>query len=765
MGEVYRAKDPRLGREVAIKVLPASFSQDADRLRRFEQEAKAAGVLNHPNITAVYDIGIARRRALRRPGAARGRDAALGARRRTARAAQGDRLRHPDRPRPRRRAREGDRPPGPEAREPLRHEGRPRQDPRLRPRQADAVNEGSGPQTNLPTATPAPSPASSWARSATCRPSRCVAGPPTRAADIFSFGAILYEMLSGKSAFHGDSAADTMSAILKEDPPDLSVTNQSVSPGLERIVRHCLEKNPEQRFHSAHDLAFDLEALSGTSAQTAGAIGRAARRPAPRSEALARRPRAVRSPRRSPPATSSGNARSPLPSDLPAAHLPPRQHRQRALCAGRPERRLRRVLGRATARDLHDAPREARDRRRSAYKNADLSRVSSSGELAISLRERVPLGTARASARSRRCRSAAARRARSPSSWSGRTGRPTASSSRSSASSRTQPARAAARQGPLQSPRTTPSRPRFSPKGDRVAFLETRERGTLARGDRIWPERAGRGVAEESWAGISLAGPLRETRSGSTTAASTGESILGAVDLSGGRAHLASAPGRADTPRHRPRRPRAPRARYRPGAGILGLAPGESRERELSWFDGSNRSACPPTASVLLLMRDRGRRGTRGALLPSQDRRLACRQARRGRSASISPPTASGSSCARPTRRTGLDPVAHRARRAVKLHRPRASSPSATPRSSRRASACCSSRERAGQGSGGLYLQDIPAGKPRAIAPKATASSATRSPPTASGSSAYGDRLERRSRPDPRPAARRRPFRTPPRST
>src|SRR5689334_24173804 len=57
MGEVYRAKDPRLSREVAIKVLPASFSQDADRLRRFEQEAKAAGVLNHPNITAVYDIG------------------------------------------------------------------------------------------------------------------------------------------------------------------------------------------------------------------------------------------------------------------------------------------------------------------------------------------------------------------------------------------------------------------------------------------------------------------------------------------------------------------------------------------------------------------------------------------------------------------------------------------------------------------------------------------------------------------------------------
>src|SRR5512141_1898254 len=57
MGEVYRAKDPRLGREVAVKILPASFSNDADRLRRFEQEARAAGLLNHPNITAVYDIG------------------------------------------------------------------------------------------------------------------------------------------------------------------------------------------------------------------------------------------------------------------------------------------------------------------------------------------------------------------------------------------------------------------------------------------------------------------------------------------------------------------------------------------------------------------------------------------------------------------------------------------------------------------------------------------------------------------------------------
>src|SRR4029079_12600293 len=79
--------------------------------------------------------------------------------------------------------------------------------------------------------------------------------------DIFSFGAILYEMLSGRRAFHGESAAEMMSAILKEDPPELSDTNKSVSPALERLVNHCLEKNPEARFHSARELVFAPEAL------------------------------------------------------------------------------------------------------------------------------------------------------------------------------------------------------------------------------------------------------------------------------------------------------------------------------------------------------------------------------------------------------------------------------------------------------------------------------------------------------------------------
>ena len=104
--------------------------------------------------------------------------------------------------------------------------------------------------------------------------------------DIFACGAILYEMISSKRAFHGETAADTMSAILKEEAPELSETARNVPPGLERIVRHCLEKHPTQRFQSAGDLAFDLEALTEVSA--ASKAGAQAAQQA-RSEGLRRR--------------------------------------------------------------------------------------------------------------------------------------------------------------------------------------------------------------------------------------------------------------------------------------------------------------------------------------------------------------------------------------------------------------------------------------------------------------------------------------------
>ena len=269
MGEVYRAKDPRLGREVAIKVLPASFSQDADRLRRFEQEAKAAGILNHPNITAVYDIGSVEGapyvvqellegetlRSILAGGRLPQRkiiDYSLQIAHGLA-AAHGKGIVHRD----------------------------------LKPENLFVTSDGrvkildfglaklthqeEGSQvTNLPTATAGTEPGVVLGTLGYMAPEQVRGRAADARSDIFSFGAILYEMLSGKRAFSGDSAADTMSAILKEDPPDLSVTNQNVSPGLERIVRHCLEKNPDQRFHSAHDLAFDLEALSTASSAPAG---------------------------------------------------------------------------------------------------------------------------------------------------------------------------------------------------------------------------------------------------------------------------------------------------------------------------------------------------------------------------------------------------------------------------------------------------------------------------------------------------------------
>jgi Tol biopolymer transport system component len=267
MGEVYRAKDPRLGREVAIKVLPPSFSQDADRLRRFEQEARAAGVLNHPNITAVYDIGshddapyvvqeLLEGETLR-SALASGKLAPRRAIDYATQIAQGLAAAH--------------------------EKGIVHRD--LKPENlfvtkddrvkildfglAKLTHTEEGSQaTSLPTATAGTEPGVVLGTLGYMSPEQVRGKPADARSDIFSFGAILYEMLSGKRAFHGDSAADTMSAILKEDPADLSVTNQSISPGLERVVRHCLEKSPERRFQSARDLAFNLEALSSTSAAT-----------------------------------------------------------------------------------------------------------------------------------------------------------------------------------------------------------------------------------------------------------------------------------------------------------------------------------------------------------------------------------------------------------------------------------------------------------------------------------------------------------------
>ncbi|HKD16943.1 MAG TPA: protein kinase [Thermoanaerobaculia bacterium] len=267
MGEVYRAKDPRLGREVAIKVLPATFSQDADRLHRFEQEARAAGILNHPNITAVHDIGSANGspyivtellegetlRARLSTGAIPVRKAieyAVQIAKGLA-AAHEKGIVHRDLK--------------PENLF-LTRDGRVKiLDFGLAKLKPETVESG---QTDMQTIS-GTQPGVVLGTMGYMAPEQVRGRPADKRSDLFAFGTILYEMLAGQKAFRGDTAADTITAILSKEPPDLSQTNKDVHPGLDRIVRHCLEKNPEERFESARDVAFDLEALSGLSSPRA----------------------------------------------------------------------------------------------------------------------------------------------------------------------------------------------------------------------------------------------------------------------------------------------------------------------------------------------------------------------------------------------------------------------------------------------------------------------------------------------------------------
>src|SRR2546421_6658462 len=271
MGEVYRARDTKLGRDVAIKVLPASLSENADWLHRFEQEAQAAGALNHPNILVIYHIGTQDGAPyivseLLEGETLRDRTAGAALAQRKAidyglQIAKGLAAAH--------------------------EKGIVHRD--IKPDNVFITNDGhvkildfglakltsaadGTSQTEVPTRKVNTDPGTVMGTMGYMSPEQLKGQHIDHRSDIFSFGAILYEMLSGKRAFRGDSMAETMSAILREDPPDLSETNKTISPALERVVRHCLEKNPAERFHSARDLAFAIESLSGSaisSGQTA----------------------------------------------------------------------------------------------------------------------------------------------------------------------------------------------------------------------------------------------------------------------------------------------------------------------------------------------------------------------------------------------------------------------------------------------------------------------------------------------------------------
>jgi serine/threonine protein kinase len=590
MGEVYRAKDPRLGRDVAIKVLPATFSADTDRLRRFEQEARAAGVLNHPNITAVYDIGshddapyvvqeLLEGETLRAELAG-GRFSPRKAIDHALQIAHGLAAAH--------------------------EKGIVHRD--LKPENLFVTNdgrvkildfglakltqvgEGSGPQTNLPTATAGTEPGVVMGTLGYMSPEQIKGKPADARSDIFAFGAILYEMLSGKRAFHADSAGETMAAILKEDPPDLSVTNQNVSPGLERVVRHCLEKNPERRFHSAHDLAFDLEALSGTSGQSA--VGSA---------------------------KASGGRRWPWLALAGAAAIVAAfaagRHLWKESAPSQPtfERITFRRGNLGAARFAPDGksvvygaswegqPIEIYTVRPGSpestplgYKNASLFDVSSSGELALSLRASFLSGS-----------SGIGTLARAPlgggvprevmefvewATWS-RDGKDLAIVRFVDGENRLEypVGKVLAR-----SPRGFYS-PRFSPRGDRIAFLESG--GTLYVTDLSGKSTT---LVERMLRGISLAWAPSGREIWVDARSDTGEGRIVAVDLAGKTRVLARAPGRL-IPYDVAPDGRALVEHASSRRRLVGLAPGESRERDLSWFDGSVPVGLSADARTLLL--------------------------------------------------------------------------------------------------------------------------------------------------------------------
>jgi Tol biopolymer transport system component len=269
MGEVYRAKDASLGRDVAIKVLPDAFAGDPERLARFEREAKALAALNHPNIAQVYGfeknpaalvMELLEGRTLRdllAEGPLPARKAIdYGAQLARGLAAAHDRgIIHRD----------------------------------LKPENVFVLTDGRIKILDFGLARQMESPRSGATQTVTAAiggtdpgtvmgtvgymaPEQVRGAALDHRADLFALGAVIYEMLAGQRAFQRDTTAETMTAILREDPPDLSSSRANLSPAIDRIVRHCLEKNPIERFQTARDVAFALDSLSGSGSGSGPAV-------------------------------------------------------------------------------------------------------------------------------------------------------------------------------------------------------------------------------------------------------------------------------------------------------------------------------------------------------------------------------------------------------------------------------------------------------------------------------------------------------------
>jgi serine/threonine protein kinase len=270
MGEVYRARDTRLNREVAVKILPVSFANDADRLLRFEQEARATSALNHANILTVYDIGTQEGLPFI-----------------VAELLEGEELRQ--------QLNDGPLPPrktigyaqqiasglaAAHSKGIVHRDLKPENIfittdgqvkildfglAKLRPQQGLSADSGVATQRAIT------DPGVALGTVGYMSPEQVRGQVADHRSDIFSFGVILYEMLTGRQAFRRETTAETMTAILKEEPEEVTELNSNVPPQLGRIVQRCLEKKTERRFQSTSDLCFALETLTTASGGQASA--------------------------------------------------------------------------------------------------------------------------------------------------------------------------------------------------------------------------------------------------------------------------------------------------------------------------------------------------------------------------------------------------------------------------------------------------------------------------------------------------------------
>src|SRR4051795_13524031 len=275
MGEVYRARDERLGRDVALKLIRPASSDNPDHLRRFEQEARAAAALNHPNIVAIYDVGfegttpyivaeLLEGKTLRQR-LSEGPIPVHHAAEYALQIAQGLSAAH--------------------ARNIVHRDLKPENlflthDDRIKIHDFGVAKLQPAPSDNrsAESLTTVTKHGALIGTVAYMSPEQLRAKVVDHRSDIFSLGAILYEMLTGLRAFRGETEVDTMTAVLREEPPATTLEEAAIPATYQDILRHCLEKEPENRFQSAKDLAFALQTLSGSAPQKI-AIGPARKRP------------------------------------------------------------------------------------------------------------------------------------------------------------------------------------------------------------------------------------------------------------------------------------------------------------------------------------------------------------------------------------------------------------------------------------------------------------------------------------------------------